>query len=153
MDKRKGFTLMEIIIAAVILGFLTSMAIPSFTTMLQQGYARNAFNNMNLIYAAQKNYYLANGKYCIDRDVQTGINYTCGDNLADLNTNLNLSIPTDNNYTYHCYWNSPNLVCAGLHGGTNQINPSFLLISTYSPAIRCLNVGYGPNAGPTNLCP
>ena len=92
MTKKSGFTLIEIIIATIILGILTTVAVNSYNSYIQQSYANNAINNLKQIAMAQKVYYLNHGQYYLkDKSV-----------LSDINNNLGLNI-IDNNYDYHCW--------------------------------------------------
>jgi prepilin-type N-terminal cleavage/methylation domain-containing protein len=96
MSDKKGFTLMELIVVLIIIGVLATVAVSNYTTMIIQGAAKAAQNNLMAIYTAQKTYYLSptgNGTYCIAG---------C-DTLADLNlpAHLNLNI-TDARFTYSC---------------------------------------------------
>lgn len=143
MDSRKtslkgkqGFSLIEVIIAVVILGILTAIAVPSFYAYIQQGAAQNAQNNLETIYNLQKNYYLNNGKYCIN---------SC-DNLADINANLSLSL-SDNYYIYTC-------ACAYSSScGTPSIAYCYAQLSTYPHTFLYETAGtpiYGMNTSSTS---
>lgn len=109
MSAKKGFTLVEIIVVTVILAILATVAVPIYTTSIQQGAAIAAQNNLIILYTAEKNYYFINGMYCT---ATTGSPAPCGDTLANLNTNLatlNQANPTntnlniiDNNFSYTC---------------------------------------------------
>ena len=50
MTKNKGFTLIEIVAVVVVLGVLTSIAIPLYTNMMQQGEQSAANSNLLTIY-------------------------------------------------------------------------------------------------------
>ncbi len=94
MNNRKGFTLVEITAALVIIGILAAITVPHYTAYTQQGAARAALNNLITIYGAQNNYYTGtsgNGAYCIAG---------C-DTLSDINTNLFLNL-VDPNFQYTC---------------------------------------------------
>jgi len=97
MKRSKGFTLIEIVVVIVILGFLAAIAIPVYNNLVQNSAAQAAQNNLQILFTAQKSYYFNNGSYCIN----TGLNSTCGSNLAYLNFNLKLNI-VDNYYNYSC---------------------------------------------------
>jgi|GEM_PF-2334196 prepilin-type N-terminal cleavage/methylation domain-containing protein len=94
MPNKKGFTLIEILVVLIIVGFLAIIAIPSYNGMINQGASSAAQNNLISIFNAQKNYYLnptGNGSYC------TG---ACN-STTNINNVLSLNI-TDNNFTYAC---------------------------------------------------
>ena len=94
MTNRKGFTLVEITAALVVIGILVTIMVPHYTAYTRQGAARAAMNNLITIYGAQNNYYTGtsgNGTYCI----------ALCDTLSDINTNLPLSL-VDPNFQYSC---------------------------------------------------
>ncbi len=92
MLDKKGFTLIEVIVALVILATLAAIAIPNYINYVQQGAAKSAQSNLISIYNAEKSYYFNNNStYCTN---------SC-DNNADINANLNLNI-SDNYSTYSC---------------------------------------------------
>jgi len=93
LDRKHGFTLIEITVALIIVGSLAAIAVPTYTNMMQTGMAQAANFNLELIYAAEKNYFFNNGAYCF--------NSPCADTLEHINTKMNLNI-LDNNYTYSC---------------------------------------------------
>ena len=82
---------MEIIVVLIIIGILAAVAMSNYNTMIIQGAAQAAQNNLMTIYGAQRNYYFTNGSYCTN---------SC-DNLKDINNQLTLNI-TDGYYSYTC---------------------------------------------------
>lgn len=62
-DKITAFSLMELIIVVIILGILIAVAIPQYTRAIERSYDKEAINNLELIVAAQKIYFLRNGNY------------------------------------------------------------------------------------------
>jgi prepilin-type N-terminal cleavage/methylation domain-containing protein len=92
MSDKKGFTLIEIIAVMVIIGIMTAIAFPTYVTMLNQGAAKSAQNNLIAIYNGQKTYYLSNGNY---------YNSGSANDLTNINAALILNI-TDTNFTYTC---------------------------------------------------
>jgi|GEM_PF-3123075 len=58
--NNKSFTLIEIIVVAVIIGFLSLMAIPPLLLTVQRSYAQDAYHNLMIIYAAQQYFYQNN---------------------------------------------------------------------------------------------
>jgi len=104
---KKGFSLIEITVAVIVLGVITAVAVPSYTSCVQQGAQQAAGNNIKIILAAQQNYYFTNSNYCINTN--TGNNITCGD-LNHINNSLHLNV-VDQYYTYSCFsGNTPNSV-------------------------------------------
>lgn len=92
MPQKKGFTLIEIVVVLIIIGILAVIAVPNYTTMLEQGMAQSAANNLMIIANAEKVYYFANGTYCSSLNGCSTLN--------GINTALNLNI-TDSNYKYN----------------------------------------------------
>jgi type IV pilus assembly protein PilE len=122
MSVKKGFTLIEIIVALVILAILAAVALPNYMTMMTQGAANAAQNNLIAIYNAQKTYYFANAAYC------TSTNSVCN-SLASINSTLSLNI-TDARFTYTC--NSTNgFTCTA----TNISDGNLSLAVTNTPII------------------
>ena len=52
----KGFTLLEILIVIVILGVVAGLAVPVFTSSIEQSRSNEAQNNLNAIYMGEKIY-------------------------------------------------------------------------------------------------
>ena len=91
--NKQAFTLVEIIVVAIIVGLLGLMAIPNLTRMMNRSYAQDAMHNLIAIYAAQQNYAQNNGG---------GNTYlACADYNA-INTGLGLSIASSGGLDYSC---------------------------------------------------
>ncbi|MGH8017836.1 MAG: type II secretion system protein [Opitutaceae bacterium] len=60
-SKKKGFTLVEIMIVVVIIGLLAAMAIPAFNKVRQQSQNKTIINNLRQISAAAQQYFLEHG--------------------------------------------------------------------------------------------
>ncbi len=60
--SNKAFTLIEIIIVAVILGVLAIMAIPNFSKTTNRSYAQDAMHNLIAIYGAEQNFSINHGE-------------------------------------------------------------------------------------------
>jgi len=85
----KGFTLIELIVAVIIVGLLAVMAIANFQEPLERSRAKNAIFNLQTIYNAQKRYYLDEKKYYLKHaGTQTQI-------LEGINENLSITIKDD----------------------------------------------------------
>lgn len=78
MKKRQGVTLIEVIIVAIIVTIVVGLAIPGYQKTRDNALHSEARTNLNIIYAAQKNYNSIQGVYATDF------------------TDLNLNLPTEN---------------------------------------------------------
>jgi len=87
----KGFTLMEIMIAVIILGVIGSLALPRYNNVVRQNECRQAQQNMVLIYNAVQVFKIKN----------LPSSFPESPTLGDINTSLNLSILPDPNHTYY----------------------------------------------------
>lgn len=61
--KIKGFTLVELIVAVLILGILASLSMGNYHINRRRAEYRNAVAQVQAIVAAEKNYYLTTGVY------------------------------------------------------------------------------------------
>ena len=113
MSNSKGFTLIEIIVVLVILAMLSAVALPSYTTMMVQGAANAAQNNLIAIYNAQKTYYLTNGSYYISASCPSS-------DITNINSTLSLSI-TDSKFTYCCN-NTSGFTCIATNTSTSNLS-------------------------------
>jgi type IV pilus assembly protein PilE len=85
-SKKAGFTLTEVLMTVIVLGVLASLAVPVYTTALEQSRSNEALANLNVIYSAEQIYLLNNNTF-----------WPAGamDNvIADMNTNLNIGLST-----------------------------------------------------------
>ena len=99
MADKKGFTLLELIVVIMIVGICLGFIIPSFMNSMEQTKAQAAQNNLYAIAAAEQKYYEDYGVYCT---ATTGNVANCGDIAKDINTNLHLSIFSNDPFTYSC---------------------------------------------------
>jgi type IV pilus assembly protein PilE len=61
--KKKGFTLVEILVTVAILAILAAIAIPGFTKSIKKAAARQAVSYLRTIRSAEKMYYAKWGEY------------------------------------------------------------------------------------------
>jgi len=153
---KKGFSLIEITVAMVIIGTLAAIAIPTYTSMVQTGIAQAAIYNLTLMDMAETTYLNNTGTYCgVTQSNDSSPNPPCS-NLADINTRLNLNI-VDNNLLYGCSW-TPNFpgFPHGFTSCTAVTSPYTYTITVGIPTpLRSTSAGgqnpgcvavYGPNA-------
>lgn len=87
MLMKRGFTLVEILVAIVIIGILVALALPNFTTTKEKTLDREAKATLALMRAANRIYRMEFG---------TGAYYPVDDStptVALINTDLKLSLP------------------------------------------------------------
>lgn len=58
-----GFTLLELMVAVIILGILGSLALPTYQRSVERRYWRQAQDLLHAIYAGERAYYFATGAY------------------------------------------------------------------------------------------
>ena len=60
---RRGFTLTELMVVMVMIGIMVAMSVPSYQRAIEQSRADIAAANLRAIWAAERLYWLENGKY------------------------------------------------------------------------------------------
>ncbi|MFC1630946.1 type IV pilin protein [Candidatus Omnitrophota bacterium] len=63
LNKRKGFTLLELMIVVIIVGILASLALPRFIRARDTARSAEALNNLGLLRGSQIRYFVANDAY------------------------------------------------------------------------------------------
>ena len=61
MNRKKGFTLVEIMIVVAIIGLLAAIAIPSFVKARAESQAKACINNLRIMDSAKEQAAMANG--------------------------------------------------------------------------------------------
>jgi len=154
MNKKIGFTLMEIVIVMIILGILITIALPSYFKNIEQTNAQTAQNNLLAISAAQQKYYEDNSSYC----VQVG----CGDTSSNLFAGLRLSYSSTDPFQYTCSASGASYTCTATDNkDTLVFNPKAVIpaaaVSCYtvtnaaSCPITCSNIYNSNSYCPSNL--
>jgi prepilin-type N-terminal cleavage/methylation domain-containing protein len=64
--RRRGVSLIEVVMVTVIIGILVSLAVPTFHRAIEQSRADVAAANLRAIWSAQRLYWLANRSYAAD---------------------------------------------------------------------------------------
>ena len=65
---RKGFTLIELLVVVLIIGILSSVALPQYTKSVNKAKAAEAWTYARSLFDAQERYYMENGKFTEDLD-------------------------------------------------------------------------------------
>ena len=81
--RQSGFTLIEIMLVAVVLGVIAALTFPNYMQFIEQSKANEAKVNLYAIYAAQKQYLIDHGSYW---------NGGAAALVSDVNSNLNIAI-------------------------------------------------------------
>ena len=80
--KKKGFTLVEIMIVVVIIGLLAAMAIPAFNKVRQESREKTILNNLRQVASAGQQYILDEGVTDVDFDQLEGTYFPTIDPVA-----------------------------------------------------------------------
>ncbi|MCX5700811.1 MAG: type II secretion system protein [Candidatus Omnitrophica bacterium] len=82
----RGFTLVEMIVVAVIIGILVTFAAPQFIKTKERTLDKDAQANLSLIQSGERIYRMEQGVYYPALGTSTSV-------VADINTNLKVSLP------------------------------------------------------------
>jgi len=92
---KKGFTLIELLVVVLIIGILSSVALPQYQKAVEKARVAEAYVALNAISKAQKLYYTANHKYT--RDISDlDIEYP----LEDITFNGNIPAKANKNWIF-----------------------------------------------------
>lgn len=85
--NKNGFTLLELLVAVIIVGILVLAAVPSMRAPIERSRARNAEFNLLAIYSAQKRHLLSEKTYFVCDQIADP-----DDRVAAINKNLSIKI-------------------------------------------------------------
>ena len=73
--KKRGFSLIELMIVVAIIAFLSMISVPSFLRFLAKTKRSEAYINLRSLYMAQKNYWIEHGTYTTTLNGQDGLGW------------------------------------------------------------------------------
>ena len=146
MADKKGFTLLELIVVIMVVGICLGFIIPSFMNSIEQTKAQAAQNNLYAIAAAQSKFNEDYSSYCASQSISpcycistgtnpTGLTTYCGDNAKDINTNLHLSIFSNDPFTYSCAVSGSYYSCTA----TDSADTLTLTATATGASVSCVN--------------
>ncbi len=138
LKTNRAITLVEIIVTLIVMGALAAVAVPSFTSMIQQSQAREGQNNLMQIYLAQKNRiarglapYVSPNAYDTDTD---GINAALGLSLTVRTAGAGYTCGTGSGTDFECH------VGGGSEAWWGDINQG-PIVPGVNPVMQCNRVG------------
>ena len=136
MKKQTGFTLIEIMIAVVIVGILAAIAIPSYRTYILKAHRSDAEASLVQIAQLLERQYTANNSYVAGQvttcptDISNSITSLLPGNFASVSTYYTLTVKTCGASAFQL-WAQPKSIISG--SGLLTLDQTGL--KTYNPGI------------------
>lgn len=132
MQRRVGFTLLEMMIVIVIIGILATVGLAGYTKTIEKSRSQEAIANLRLIRAGERIYRVENARYHPNPD-----NTVWANNITDLDTNINT--PLRLNIDYRNY----NFSITSANSGSNFIAQATRNSGTYIGS--CIQINQAGN--------
>ena len=150
MVSPKGFTLIELMAAILIVAIATAFAVPNFITFFEQTRAQTAINNLYAISAAQSKFYEDWGAYCLNSGNPSSLTTNCADSNSDISINLKLGLLSKDPFNYVCTTYAGDLYQCTAQDGTDTLTLNVTAASgvvitctTTGPSADCPTGSYG----------
>ena len=120
-NNKKGFTLIELLVVVLIIGILSSVALPQYTKAVDKARGTEAVTNMKSLSDAQNIYYMGNSSYTgdtsnLDIEIPSMKHFTLG-SLTSTGSSITLKISSNKKNAVLTYYLSQgkvsNRYCTG----------------------------------------
>lgn len=114
--RRKGFTLVEIMIVVAIIGLLAAIAIPSFLKARETAQKNACINNLRQLDSAKNQWAIETGQQSTATPVWTDVQVYIKDDLAKMYCPADQTKSATNSYSINAMTNNPTcLIVATTH--------------------------------------
>lgn len=108
MQKKTGFTIIELLIVVIIIGVLATIAVPQFTKAVEKTKLSKGMNMLGLMKKAQAMYYAENDSYA---------NVTGAGDVDRLTEYVDAIVAADKDWTYNCTGTESMYSCSATRDG------------------------------------
>ena len=119
--RKRGFTLLEILVVVIILAILTYIATPMYNKVVQQSDVADAINNISMLSEAQGKYFIGHGSYARRiSNLETPLK-SDGDEIITDNFTYQIGDPRENDYCIYVQNNFKDYALAKNYRKNSQI--------------------------------